>query len=496
MKLYFKIIIAFLSIVLLQACPTQMVKSVRNFENKLDSAKKMKRVYKIGRKKYQDLAQKRVQELKDSITSLDESFDKAKLETALSQSDIKLDIINIDKSHYPDSVSLYLQLVDESGNNITGLGKPYLADSLIHNYWKFISDNCISSSVVYDKFNVEEIRLNSSPKSAVSYVLDYSGSMPTPIINALRNGIRKMINHTKKGDKIALTVFSDTFIKEIQLTENLDFAKAVVKADTASIPREGTELVPPMIATIEDLAKSEVDNRTLILFSDGFSLEERDTIVSAAIKNKVKIFAVSYYIQGSDIDFLEKLTSSTGGKSYQIISQKEIPYIFAEIYLSLNNYYKITYKPGNCNGLHNVFVDLNLPEFYKSMSANGEYLIPVFEEIISDKVIELDINFASGSNIIDKESKMILDKIIPQMKAYSNFSIEITGHTDDVGSEEDNQILSERRAESVLKYLKEQGIDKNRMSSRGVGETEHIAPNDTPENRRKNRRTEIRFTQK
>ena len=69
--------------------------------------------------------------------------------------------------------------------------------------------------------------------------------------------------------------------------------------------------------------------------------------------------------------------------------------------------------------------------------------------------------------------------------------IEIGGHTDDVGDEDKNQALSEKRANTVLQYLIKKGIDSKRLTAKGYGETKPVAYNTTAEGRQKNRRTEV-----
>ena len=69
--------------------------------------------------------------------------------------------------------------------------------------------------------------------------------------------------------------------------------------------------------------------------------------------------------------------------------------------------------------------------------------------------------------------------------------VEVAGHTDSIGTEEYNEGLSQRRAQSVLDYLVEQGINASRMTAKGYGESQPIASNDTSEGRAKNRRTEL-----
>ncbi|MBP5659534.1 MAG: OmpA family protein [Paludibacteraceae bacterium] len=71
--------------------------------------------------------------------------------------------------------------------------------------------------------------------------------------------------------------------------------------------------------------------------------------------------------------------------------------------------------------------------------------------------------------------------------------VEISGHTDDVGDDESNRILSERRANAVRDYLLKAGIDSKLLTAHGYGESRPVATNKTPEGRQKNRRVELKF---
>jgi len=70
-------------------------------------------------------------------------------------------------------------------------------------------------------------------------------------------------------------------------------------------------------------------------------------------------------------------------------------------------------------------------------------------------------------------------------------AINITGHTDNVGNEQDNLLLSQQRAQAVRQALLDKGISSARLSHTGKGESEPIASNDTIEGRQANRRTEF-----
>ena len=75
--------------------------------------------------------------------------------------------------------------------------------------------------------------------------------------------------------------------------------------------------------------------------------------------------------------------------------------------------------------------------------------------------------------------------------ARPNQRIRIVGHTDNIGSDRSNQILSEGRCEEVRESMTARGIDGSRIEIEGRGERDPIVPNDNEENRQKNRRVEI-----
>ncbi len=104
-----------------------------------------------------------------------------------------------------------------------------------------------------------------------------------------------------------------------------------------------------------------------------------------------------------------------------------------------------------------------------------------------------DILFASNSDLLDEISYAELQRVIDLMRENPTLQVEINAHTDDVGSAEYNQFLSERRAESVVKFLIESKIDDQRFVANGLGESDPVVPNDTEENRAKNRRVVLKI---
>lgn len=107
-----------------------------------------------------------------------------------------------------------------------------------------------------------------------------------------------------------------------------------------------------------------------------------------------------------------------------------------------------------------------------------------------------NIFFEYAKAVLQPTSFPELDRIADTMKENPNLVIEIQGHTDNVGSDESNQKLSQDRAEAVRKYLLSKKIQTARITSVGYGETKPIASNDTEEGRAQNRRVQLAIVRK
>lgn len=102
-----------------------------------------------------------------------------------------------------------------------------------------------------------------------------------------------------------------------------------------------------------------------------------------------------------------------------------------------------------------------------------------------------NITFQTNSADLNANFLRVLDSVGLVLKEYNKTLIVIAGHTDNTGSAEYNQQLSQRRAESVGSYLAQRNVAAARMMITGYGETRPVAGNDTPEGRSQNRRVEL-----
>lgn len=102
-----------------------------------------------------------------------------------------------------------------------------------------------------------------------------------------------------------------------------------------------------------------------------------------------------------------------------------------------------------------------------------------------------NITFATDSPNLNANFYSTLNSVAIVLNEFDASILDVIGYTDSTGKSEYNQILSEKRADSVARYLANQGINASRIGSRGMGERYPIASNETPSGRAQNRRVEL-----
>lgn len=109
--------------------------------------------------------------------------------------------------------------------------------------------------------------------------------------------------------------------------------------------------------------------------------------------------------------------------------------------------------------------------------------IPIFNHVLFD----------FDKSTLKPEGKAEVDKVVSMLKDNPGDSVEVQGHTCNVGTDEYNMGLSQRRADSVQKYMLDSGVAQGRLSTKAFGETTPAVPNDTPANRKLNRRAMFNY---
>ena len=145
----------------------------------------------------------------------------------------------------------------------------------------------------------------------------------------------------------------------------------------------------------------------------------------------------------------------------------------------------------NSNGYLFHSENFNLPE--NTSAAIVKKDIELQPVKVGKKIVLNNIFFETGKAELSTESTLELERMAEFMAKEKTLSIEISGHTDNVGSDASNQSLSEARAKAVVAYLTSNGVDAERLVAKGYGEAHPIASNDTDKGRAQNRRTEFKI---
>ncbi len=123
-------------------------------------------------------------------------------------------------------------------------------------------------------------------------------------------------------------------------------------------------------------------------------------------------------------------------------------------------------------------VEVSASEMLEALNQNGSIAL-------------YGILFDTGKDTIKPESEPLLLEIVSLLKANPNLKLSVEGHTDSQGQAKFNQVLSQKRAESVKKFLVKKGVAQTRLSAKGWGDTKPVESNQTEEGRAKNRRVEL-----
>jgi SH3 domain-containing YSC84-like protein 1 len=137
------------------------------------------------------------------------------------------------------------------------------------------------------------------------------------------------------------------------------------------------------------------------------------------------------------------------------------------------------------HGARPLVADLNR---YRNVETNEDVRTSLREK---GKVTLSNVHFATGKADITGDSETSLNDALAALKEHPDWNIRVEGFTDNVGTREANLKLSSDRADAVMNWLAEHGIDRARLSSKGNGESRPVASNSTEEGRAKNRRVQL-----
>jgi cytochrome c oxidase subunit II len=160
-----------------------------------------------------------------------------------------------------------------------------------------------------------------------------------------------------------------------------------------------------------------------------------------------------------------------------------------------SSYYLSTIRNSDDDPIKGKLLELEISERKAEFTTSLNEILAK-EEVSAEAIALKHLFFETASAAILDDSRFELENLAAALKANPTLTISIEGHTDNVGEEAVNVTLSKSRADAVLAYLIEQGIEGSRLSSVGYGSSKPVAENDSDDNRALNRRTEFRILSK
>lgn len=306
----------------------------------------------------------------------------------------------------------------------------------------------------YDIFRSERLAGRWSAPENLGYPINTPYDETSFVMSA--SGKRAYVTSNRKGGKGGLDIYRVTYLGPVK--KPLPDIRDQLMADIAS-PQRDTKL--------ESAVKVESKNLTIL----------KGRVLDDFSGNPVKADIEIFDNQKNELIMTVKSNSSTGkfllslpaGKNYGI-AVKATDYLF-----------------------HSENFDLPLTSEYQLVEKD----IRLKGACIGCKIILRNIFFDTGKFTLRPESSSELNRLgelindIARVKP--GIKIEISGHTDNVGSESSNQQLSENRAKAVVKYLVDHGIAQSKLVSKGYGSKEPVSSNASAEGRQENRRTEFKI---
>jgi outer membrane protein OmpA-like peptidoglycan-associated protein len=185
-------------------------------------------------------------------------------------------------------------------------------------------------------------------------------------------------------------------------------------------------------------------------------------------------------------NIVEILTDANGN-----FELKNVPAGLALVTASKSGYYSQTIP---YDQVSYVSPDPDEPDVLKIYLKNLDESVARMAEDLDKKgtIVLYSIHFETGSAAITQASEEVLQNLAEVIKERPGIKIEVGGHTDSDGADDMNLDLSQRRAQAVVDWLVNKGVNRNNLTAKGYGETNPVASNYTSEGKAANRRVEIK----
>lgn len=349
------------------------------------------------------------------------------------------------------------------------------------NAFRFI--NKYNDTCYVTKYTLKEVRDTSIYH--IGIILDHSGSMGDERCTELQDALSESLKKMSKLNLVSLWKFDSDISYEGTAYDSATIQKMLYRKRGMDGFGGGTAINDALDRGLDTMAKYNKYKPVLLLFTDGFENSSKNkntkSIVEKALINNIPVFTIAYS-GGADSVNLRAIANETNGMYFQCYDRSEFEEVFNNQLFSLNRYYEVSMMPCMFD-----YEKLSISTGTVSeQKATGEKTFKGVRETIS-----LNVNFELDKYDIMPRYVQEIEQMAAYLIKNSSLSIIISGHTDNLGEDNYNIVLSNKRAEAVKAALVKLGIAAGRIATIGKGESDPLTANDTDNNRFRNRRIEV-----
>ena len=349
------------------------------------------------------------------------------------------------------------------------------------NAFRFI--NKYNDTCYVTKYTLTEVRDTSIYH--IGIILDHSGSMGDERCSELQDALSESLKKMSKRNLVSLWKFDSNISYEGTAYDSATIQKMLYRKRGMDGFGGGTAINDALDRGLDTMAKYYKYKPILLLFTDGIENSSKNkntkSIVEKALINNIPVFTIAYS-GGADSVNLRAIANETNGMYFQCYDRSEFEEVFNNQIFSLNRYYEVSMMPCMFD-----YEKLSISAGTVSeQKATGEKTFKGVRETIS-----LNINFELDKYDIMPRYVQEIEQMAAYLIKNSSLSIIISGHTDNLGEDSYNIVLSNKRAEAVKAALVKLGITPGRIATIGKGESDPLTANDNDNNRFRNRRIEV-----
>jgi outer membrane protein OmpA-like peptidoglycan-associated protein/Mg-chelatase subunit ChlD len=395
---------------------------------------------------------------------------------------VSINLRSVDMSRFPEA-SVILDARDTNGVYYPALQK---SDFTVYQDGKpvFIT-------------SVEKISASNSIPIDIAFIIDQTGSMRQEV-NEVKTNIAEFTQRlAAKGVdyRLALITFSDRIERRYNFTEDVNTFINWIDELRIGGGGDDNENALEGLAEATNLKFRPIAQKLFILITDAMFHQKGDhgdgttqyNTQSMAVflrHQNVRLFAIT----PPPIIQYDTLVRATKGKRFNIV--EDFSSVLDDFSESITSLYAVRYRIDEEVPPESMIVEIHNSDDEVVLKENVK-ILEIDKKFVLENIL-FDFNQATLNPLYTDEIKTML----AMLNKYQSIHIEIRGHTDMVGSDEYNLSLSAARAKTIKKYLVDHGVDGARITTRGMGKSQPIAPNDTELGRRLNRRTEVIITDK